>query len=111
MHFNSFFTSFTRPFSCMDFNTFLKVKEDEHNPLKVRNIFILVKKGRKNLDSKLVVGHKLSYEYQKSCWTNKGISSTRIAYLISDNCDYANYLCISSVIDFLEYISSNHVNL
>jgi len=51
----------------MDFNTFLKVKEDEHNPLKVRNIFILVKKGRKNLDSKLVVGHKLSYEYQKSC--------------------------------------------
>jgi len=24
----------------MDFNTFLKVKEDEHNPLKVRNIYL-----------------------------------------------------------------------
>jgi len=52
----------------MDFNTFLKVKEDEHNPLKVRNIYIYsIQKGMKNLDSKLVVGYTLSYEYRKFC--------------------------------------------
>lgn len=37
MHFNSSFISFTRLFSYMDFNTFMKVKEDYHNPLKVRS--------------------------------------------------------------------------